>query len=239
MLKKYILIIVILITTYKVEAQGYNFNDFGIGVEASRVKSFADLKNAYENNAYSVSLIFNYSPYVPVALEFQSGKLTGGGNTIEEDAATRRYSNKYKAAILHFDIQLGELMDYSGGGIANIFKHFYFGSGIGGIYNNVDANRVSMLDPNYKFPGDDKSVNLMIPFRVGYEIKIYDYNDFPRFGIDIGYRHNITFGEGLDGYTDPSSKFKNNAPDQYRQISIGLKYNFGTESSYYKSIRSF
>jgi hypothetical protein len=58
----------------------------------------------------------------------------------------------------------------------------------------------------------------------------------PKFGIDIGYQHYVTFGEGLDGYEDPTSKFKNNAPDQYRQFSIGLKYNFGTEHSYEKAI---
>ena len=46
----------------------------------------------------------------------------------------------------------------------------------------------------------------------------------------------FAFGEGLDGYDDPSSKFKNNAIDQYRQITIGFKYFFGNVTSYNKLI---
>jgi hypothetical protein len=47
------------------------------------------------------------------------------------------------------------------------------------------------------------------------------------------------FGEGLDGYDDPSNKFKNNATDQYSQIVIGVKFSLGNVTSYNKLIRSF
>jgi hypothetical protein len=55
-------------------------------------------------------------------------------------------------------------------------------------------------------------------------------------GINVGYITNITWGEGLDGYDDSSKNFKNNAPDLYRQIVVGVKFNFGPTRSFYKSI---
>jgi hypothetical protein len=57
--------------------------------------------------------------------------------------------------------------------------------------------------------------------------------------VDIGYVHNLVFGEGLDGYDDPSNKFKNNATNQYSQIVIGVKFALGNVTSYNKLIRSF
>jgi hypothetical protein len=46
----------------------------------------------------------------------------------------------------------------------------------------------------------------------------------------------MTWGEGLDGYTDPGSGFKNNSQDQYRQIVVGIKINFGSVVPYTKQI---
>jgi hypothetical protein len=79
----------------------------------------------------------------------------------------------------------------------------------------------------------------MIPLRVGYEFKVFDDYNEPSWAIDVTYIHSLAFGEGLDGYNDPPSKFKNNAIDQYRQISIGFTYYFGTVVSYNKLIRDF
>lgn len=216
---------------------GYNFNSFGVGFGLSRIRPQADLINNYNDYAANVNFTYYYSPYIPVAVEFQMGRLRGGGNTVAEDKDTRRFDNKYKALLLHVDYQLGEAIDYERNGFLNIIKNFYVGGGVGFMFNSVDVNRESFIDPGYIFPGKDKSINLTVPLRIGYEFKIYDYNGFPKFNIILGYEHNVTFGEGLDGYNDPSSKFKNNALDQYRQMSIGIKYNFGLESSYEKSIK--
>jgi hypothetical protein len=126
-----------------------------------------------------------------------------------------------------------------------ILKDFYAGTGVGFISN---ANTVQRYSVNaapypqpgyYKFPGNDNSLDLMVPLRIGYEFKIYDAYNEPSIAIDLGYIHTIAFGEGLDGYNDPSSKFKNNALDQYRQITIMFKYFFGNVTSYNKLIREF
>lgn len=237
-LKKYILLIGIIFTCFVVRAQGgYNYNSFGFGIGGGIVHPLADLKQAYNDKAFNANFTYYYNPYVPVVLEFQVGKLSGGGNSVTEDKDTRRYENTYKALMLHVDYQLGDAIDYYRSDFLNIIKNFYGGIGVGAMFNTVDANRFSRLDPTYSFPGSNKSVNVIIPLRFGYEFKIYDYYGVPKFGIDIGYQHYVTFGEGLDGYDDPTSRFKNNAPDQYRHITIGLKYNFGTEHAYDKSIK--
>jgi hypothetical protein len=80
---------------------------------------------------------------------------------------------------------------------------------------------------------------MLIPLRLGYEFKIFDDYDQVGYTITIGYEHNYTFGEGLDGYNDNPQKFKNNAPDQYTHFTLGFRYNFGNTVSYNKLIRNF
>lgn len=239
-MKKYLLFIVLALAFYKGKAQGsLNYATYGIAISASSNRPYADLQREYNNKSFAITANYFYTPYVPIGLEFQFGKLSGGGNTVDLDKDTRRYENNYKALILHMDVQLGEVINYERNVFLNIVKNFYAGTGVGGIYNNVNTNRVSLINPGYVFPGKDKSVNFIVPLRFGYEFKFYNAYDQPNIRLDIGYQHNITFGEGLDGYDDPSTKFKNNAPDQYRQITIGIKVNFGGQGSYDKDIRGY
>nr|WP_067062910.1 hypothetical protein [Mucilaginibacter sp. L294] len=238
-MKKYLLFIALTLCFYKGKAQGsLNYAMYGIGISASENRPYADLKREYKNKSYAITGNYFFTPYVPIGLEFQFGKLSGGGNTVDLDKDLRRYENNYKALILHMDVQLGEVINYERNAFLNIVKNFYAGAGVGGIYNKVDANRTQDGSvPLYTFPGKDNSVNFIVPLRFGYEFKFYNAYDQPNIRLDIGYQHNLTFGEGLDGYDDPSTKFKNNALDQYRQITIGIKVNFGGEGSYDKDIR--
>jgi hypothetical protein len=239
-LKKYILIFVFASASLVAKAQsGFNYYEWGVGAGASIVRPYADLKKQYNDLAFNINFTYNYSPYVPIALELQLGTLRGGNDAISLDKDTRKFNNKYKALILRGDLMAGEIIDYVDNDFLNAIKDFYIGSGIGAISNNVKVNRYSLIDPTYKFPGKDKSVELLIPLRFGYEFKLYDAYDQNSFNISITYQHNITFGEGLDGYNDPPEKFKNNALDQYAQVTVGFKYNFGNTTSYTKLIRSF
>lgn len=238
-MKKYLLFIVLALVFYKGKAQGsLNYAMYGIGISASSNHPYADLKKEYNNKSFAITANYFYTPYVPIGLEFQFGKLSGGGNTVDLDRDLRRYENNYKALILHMDVQLGEVISYERNTFLNIVKNFYAGSGVGGIYNKVDVNRTQQGSvPLYTFPGKDSGVNFIVPLRFGYEFKFYNAYDQPNIRLDIGYQHNLTFGEGLDGYNDPSTKFKNNALDQYRQITIGIKVNLGGEGSYDRDIR--
>ncbi|RYU87883.1 hypothetical protein EWM62_15420 [Mucilaginibacter terrigena] len=240
-MKKYLLLIVLAFAFYEGKAQGsLNYASYGIGLSVSRNRPFADLKKENDNQSYAVTFNYFYTPYVPIGLELQFGKLSGGSNTdLNVDIAGRMYENNYKALLLHMDVQAGEIMDYQGSTVLNILKNFYLGAGVGGIYNSVVTQRTSPSDPSYTFPGKDSGINFIVPLRFGYEFKFYNAYDQPNIRLDLGYQHNLTFGEGIDGYADPSTKFKNNALDQYRQITIGIKVNFGGQNSYDKEIRGY
>ena len=187
--------------------------------------------------------MYNYNPYIPIGVEFQVGTLSGGGTDQKLDSAGRKYSNSYKALLIHADFMLGSAIDYQDNWLLQILKNFYLGTGVGLISNSNTVQRTNVIPSRgpltYVFPGSDNSINVMIPIRAGYEFKIFDAYNVPRAAIDVGYIHNFVFGEGLDGYDDPTAKFKNNAIDQYRQIVVSVKFFFGRTVSYNKLIRNF
>jgi hypothetical protein len=239
-LKKYILFFITTLAVITAKAQsGYNYQELGIGVGASYIRGYTNITVQYNHPSFNVNFIYNYNPYVPIEAEVQIGTLSGGGHLPSQDPYGREYTNNYKAVILHGDFQLGAGIDYSESWFLHIVKDFYFGSGFGFVSNTNVVQRYSIYQSTYRFPGVDNSVDLMIPFRFGYEFKIYDSYNEPSVAIDLGYIHTVAFGEGLDGYNDPSSKFKNNALDQYRQVTIMFKYYFGNVVSYNKLIREF
>jgi hypothetical protein len=245
-LKKYILFVITLFMAVTVRAQsGYNYYEWGVGAGASYERGYTNITTQYNHPAFNVSAVYNYSPYLPVEAEIQIGTLSGGGLSPKQDPYGRMYTNKYKALILHADFQVGSAIDYEGSWILNIVKNFYGGTGIGFIANSNTVQRYSIYRPAppnanaYKFPGSDSGIGPTVPIRFGYEFKIYDDYNQPSIAIDIGYIHSFVFGEGLDGYNDPPDKFKNNAIDQYRQVTLGVKFFFGTTVSYNKLIRTF
>jgi hypothetical protein len=251
-LKKYILFFVIILAAITVRAQsGYNYYEFGIGGGASYERGYTNITRQYNHPSFNFNFIYNYNPYVPIEAEIQIGTLSGGGLSPSGGLAPkldpygRVYINNYKAIIFHGDFQLGAGIDYEDNWFLQIVKDFYIGTGFGFVSNTNKVNRYSPNAPPYpqpgyyKFPGVDSSIDLMVPFRFGYEFRFFDSYNEPSISIDLGYVHTIAFGEGLDGYNDPSSKFKNNVLDQYRQITIEFKYFFGTVVSYNKLITHF
>jgi hypothetical protein len=249
-LKKYFLLFVLVSVTMMAKAQsGFNYYEWGAGFGASYGRGFDDLVRQVWHPGGSLNLTYNYSPFVPMSVELQFGTLEGGGRTPDKDEFGRYSKNNYKALVFHADLQMGEIIDYDGNFFLDRIKNFYIGAGIGAISNNVGGNngnniqRTNLYLKNgpldYVFPGKNKSVNLMVPLRFGYEFKIYDDYDQVGYTITLGYQHAYTFGEGLDGYDDNTQKFKNNAPDQFSMFTIGFKYNFGNTVSYTKLVRNF
>jgi hypothetical protein len=225
--KKCILIVFLLFGTFLSKAQvEYNYKQYAIGVGASSIHGYTNLNQQDNHFAENINFTYYCSPYIPLTAEIQSGTLSGG--SIITDPSKRQYTNNYLAFIFHGDFQLGQIIDNTN--ISNIAKNVYVGTGLGLISDNDKVQRVSLNDPTYTFPGKDKSINLMIPLRIGYEFKIFNQFNEPYIRINIGYEHNIVFGQGLDGYNDSATHFKNNAPDQYRQISLGIKYDFGNRT---------
>lgn len=241
-MKKIIFLSLIVFCFNVAKAQyGYNFAPFGVELGASSVRAYGNLPKNFNNIAFSLSGIYNYSPYLPVAAELQIGTLSGGSNSDKTiDPYGRQYTNNYKAIIIHADLEAGEIMDYGDSFVLNILKNFYVGTGFGVLSNTMGfIQRNDPYNKGYVFPGTNSSINGVLPLRFGYEIKFFNDYEEPSFALNIGYRHNIVFGEGMDGYDDPSARFKNNALDQFRQISISLKFNFGNVTAYNKNIRRF
>jgi hypothetical protein len=245
-LKKFILFFSLVIIAVGAKAQaGYNYYELGVGADLSYIRGYTNVPRQDNHPAFNVNFIYNYNPFLPIEAEIQVGQLSGGGLTKNLDLYRRKFDNNYKAILFHADIQLGAVVDFEGSWFLTAAKGFYVGSGFGFIDNSVKTQRYSLDAPAppdtgaYRFYGKDKSISIMIPFRFGYEFKIYDSYDEPRYAIDLGYVHTFAFGEGLDGYDDPPQKFKNNAIDQYRQFTIGFKYFFGNVVSYNKLVRVY
>lgn len=233
-LKKLVLLLFLISSSAIVKAQ-YNYGDWAVGIYANSLKGYTDV---YHND-YSISvngtLVYNFTPYIPFALDLQVGTLKGGSN--DTDPYHRYFVNSFQTLSVHGDLQLGEIVDYDNSWLLSALRGFYLGGGFGFVKNNITSVRRFALDvPDYKFPGKDNSINTMFSIRGGYEVKFFNYYDEPFMALDLGYIHNITYGEGLDGYDDPENKFKNNAPDMFRQITVGVKFFFGNTKSYTKPI---
>ncbi len=242
-LKKFALLFILNFSALSLWAQGdsYNYGRYGIGINLSQNRPYADLKQANDGKSYNITGYYNLTPYIPLGLELQTGDLSGGN--IVTDQHKRQYKNNYMAIIAHGDFSLGEVIDYDNNFFMHMIKDIYLGTGVGLISNKMTFIQRTNLIPSvvypvgtYTFPGKDKSMELMVPIRFGIDLKIYNSYSEPFMSVNIGYIHSITWGEGMDGYTDPASGFKNNSPDQYRQIVVGVKFNFGTSEPYTKSI---
>jgi hypothetical protein len=228
-LKKYFLFIFLLFAAITSRAQydytSYNYTQYAVGVGASYIRGYTNLNQQDNHTSQSATFTYYYTGYIPLTAEIQSGTLSGGN--LITDASNRFYINHYIALIFHGDFQLGQIMDDNEGVFLDFMKNFYAGTGFGFVANNNKVQRIAISDPTYVFPGKDQSINLMVPIRAGYEYKFYNRYNEPSVRIYAEYEHNLVFGEGLDGYDDPPNHFKNNNLNQYRQISIGIKYDFG------------
>lgn len=216
-LKKYFLLFVFWLLFARVNAQYYNYHEFGVGFGFSSTKGYTNVARENNNFAANINTSYNFSPYLPFTAELQYGKLSGGGTTINLDRYGRQYVNNYLALIIHGDLHLGELIDYYDSDILGILKNFYSGTGFGVVFNNNTVQRINLYPQDgsldYIFPGKDKSVNLLVPLRFGYEYIFYNDLEEPFISLDLGYQHNLVFGSGLDGYNDDPKLFKHNAID--------------------------
>jgi hypothetical protein len=220
-----------------------NYSKYAVGAGVSYIKGATNINR--QDSHFAENINFTYymlSPYIPFTFEIQKGLLSGGGLTVDLDKSGRQYSNNYLAAIVHGDFQLGYLLNVGSGSdpSLDIWKGLYAGTGIGLINDNDQVQRTNVIAANgpitgpdvYRFPGVDNSVNLMVPLRIGYEFKIKNSFGTPFIRLIFSYETNLVFGQGLDGYNDPASKFKHNFVSQYRQISFGIKYDFGGSSNF-------
>lgn len=212
-------------------AQTTYYHPFSVGAGYGITVAFAGEQTITSNNALNLNVNYHITPFTTVSLEGQFGKLSGGDAI--NDTYGKQYVNSYNAAVLHADLQLGELVDFSNSQFLNGAKNIYLGTGVGLLYNNITAisfgTTDSALPPSSYYV---KSSNFFIPLRMGYEFKIFNRRDEPQVRFDLSYSFNSVFGQGLDGYYSASAS----SVKFYNYIAMGLKYGFGSPHTYRKAV---
>lgn len=208
---------------------GYNYAQYDFGVSGSSNTAYTDAETQKNTAALHLHFTYNQTPYVNYMVELQLGRLAGGDSI--KTLSGRQFVNNYTALVFRGQLQAGELYDYSDSQIANAFKNFYISSGVGIIYNNMASiNRNSLYIPDYTSTGLDKSSEIFIPAKFGYEFKIFNVYDEPTFKIDIGYQYNFVLGDQIDGMK--TGQFR----DTFSQFVVGVKFAIGGVTSYSKRI---
>lgn len=238
-MKKSVLTLILFLCSKFLFAQlSYNYLGYSVGAGAGITRADADITQHVNKGAAFINLNYNFSPFTTVTAEVQVGQLAGGNPNTDKD--TRAFVNTYQAVLIYADFQAGEIINYEDNRILNVLKNFYVGPGFGFIHNHMSfVQRQSLSDIGYVFPGRDNSIEAMLVVRGGYEFKFYNQYHEPGVRLDIGLEENLAYGEGLDGYNDPPTKFRNNHVDRYAFVHIGLKYSFGIPISFRKPIRRF
>lgn len=240
LLKKISLIIAFVVISFSVSAQiGYNYDQFSLGVGINSVKINGDLNKAYRQASYSANLSYHFTPFVTFSAEAQFGRLNSANADSTKTYYGEQSSNKFTTIMFNADVQLGEFINYNDDfsaipiltKILNGAKNIYIGTGAGVIFNKMDyINRQDFLDPNIILGGLDKSNELIIPVRIGYEYKIYNAYDEPQIRINLGYQINYAIGDNMDGFKMGLHN------DSFSQLTLGIKVGIGGVTSYRKPI---
>ncbi|RYE12631.1 MAG: hypothetical protein EOP51_31210, partial [Sphingobacteriales bacterium] len=137
-MKKIIFVFALMLAVLNANAQnGFNYREWAFGFEGGVTRPYADLTKKTFGYCASASVYYNYSPYLPVGLELQIGRLSGGGIPRDIDIHTRQFENSYKALTVHADLQMGEVINYADSWLMDRLKGFYIGGGAGFIFNKM------------------------------------------------------------------------------------------------------
>lgn len=207
---------------------GYDYAQYDIGFGGIMNKVYGDAETVKSTPAAYFNFTYNHSPFVNYVVEFQAGSLEGGSRSSESG---RYFKNIYKSLVFRGQLQAGEFIDYSNSPILNGLKNFYVSAGFGYLINDIrEVNRQSPVYTDFYTGGEDKSNELYIPARLGYEFKFFNQYDQPSVKIDLGAQYNYVFGDNTDGFTAGASK------DKFIQFSLGVKIAIGGITSAGKRI---
>lgn len=208
----------------------FNELKYTMGISAGPNFSYTDVKKGTWGHTFAAD--FNFYPfrYLTIGLEGQAGLIQGGN--INTDLYNRQFANRYISLRLNTKLMIGRVFDVYNSELLYSLRGIYVGSGVGIIKNHmadIVRYRPSFSnDPGYgPFPGKDDSYNLVLPVNFGVNFYVAESGFVSNFIININAQSNVTWGEGLDGYDDPTEKFKNKKEDIYNVYSVGVKYILG------------
>lgn len=192
------------------------YHSFEIGAGITLNATVGDAETIGRTASPHININYNPNLYTVITAEYQVGKLKGGDSVLT--LSGRQFSSNFNAFFVKGQLQAGHLFGQSDVVLTQLASDFYIGSGIGIIFNNIkEVNRTSRYFQDYYTGGPDKSQNLLIPLRVGYDFKVLNYYKEVLFRIDAAYQHNLMLGDGMDGFDAGSSK------DILPQFSLSLK----------------
>jgi len=232
----YITLLLVFIESFSFAQSNYFKMSYGFG--GGMNKSYTDVyQGDYGKIIYGV-FDYHVTPFITMGLEGQYGRIKGG--IAVKDPSGRWFVNKYSSLTANLKLMLGELVNYNQGGLLYNMRGIYLGVGLGAINNNI--SNIARYPPktsisnNSRFEGEDKSVNLVLPINLGFNYYIKDNYGYMRYVINVNAQSNITFGEGLDGYSESRLRSNNAYPDMYNSVTVGFRYMFGSVRSYRKTL---
>ena len=230
--KTTVLTMLVCCTSIIAKAQlGYDFSQYegGVAVGINTVSGDAQTKITTESIHFNVT--YNTTPFVNFVFETQLGKLRGGDSL--KTSTGRYFNNDFTSFIFRGQLQFGEFLDYSNSQFNNAIKNLYLSLGVGLVINRIgQVNRYSInKTPQVYTPGITRSNEPFIPFKIGYEFKVFNKYQQPAFKVDLGYEYNLVLSDNLDGFTAGSHY------EVYSQFIIGFKFALGGAiTSYRKQI---
>lgn len=215
---------------------GYDYSQYDIGFGGSLNQVYGDAEIVKTKPAAHINFTYNQTPFVNYVFEVQAGTLEGGD--AEKTISGRYFKNNFTALVFRGQLQAGELIDYSQGGVMNVLKNFYLSTGLGYILNNIKAENIhresNAVNPTtgerYYTNGLNKSNELYLPARIGYEFKLFNRYNQPSFKVDLAAQYNMDFTDNMDGFNAGRSN------DSMMQYSITFKFALGGVTSYRKQI---
>jgi hypothetical protein len=219
--KTTILTFLVCFTTLIARAQlGYDFSRYEIGAAAGFNSVSGNAQTQTTTPSFHLNVTYNTSPYVNLVFEVQMGQLAGGDSLTTSTG--RQFTADLTAFQLREQLQLGEILDYTRSPFNNALKNLYFSTGLGLAVSHITGiNRYSIKTPGEYTGGVLNSQEPFIPFRIGYEFKVFNKYQQPAFKIDLGYEYNQVLSDNLDGFA------VGNHLDAYSQFTIGFKFAFG------------
>jgi hypothetical protein len=211
---------------------GYNYAKYDLGVSVGFNTVHGDAQTTASSPSVDFNLTYNQTPFTNFVFEAQLGRLAGGDSL--KTSTGRQFKNDFSAFIFRGQLQAGEFLDYSGSRLNNALKNLYASVGIGYVINRiVTISRVSHILPGFYTAGQNNSQEIFIPFRIGYEFKLFNTYQQPSVKFDLGYGYNYVLGDGLDGFATTAGHH-----DAYSQYTIGVKFAIGNaDISYRKQIQ--
>ena len=216
-----LLTFIISCTAFIAKAQvGYDYSQYDVGV-ALGLNSFSGEASPNSTKpSVNLNITFNQTPFTNFVFEAKLGQFAGGDST---KSPGLQFTSSFYAFVFRGQLQFGEFLNYQNSQFANAMKNFYVSAGVGYLYTHVTeiarapVNEISGLTIN---PVNKTQVPF-IPFRLGYEFKVFNQYQQPSLKFDVGYEYDYILSDKPDGYLYSGRK------DAFNEFFIGVKFAIG------------